>query len=261
MTAFALALIVAAAQPPSAAPPAPAGPRGPRGNPRGYFTNDDYPASALRAEEEGTTSFRLDIGPDGRVAECTVTGSSGSAALDAATCRILRARARYAPARDAAGNPIAGRDHGRIAWRIEGDSAGETRFGIPVPARRAIALAPLGSYIRPGDYPYTALRARQSGWAKMDVVVSPTGRVIACDVVRYSGSPVLDAAACRILRARARYRPARDAAGAAVCDVDQGVVQWTLPRRILIPYGRPGRAVALTVSSRPAPGACPAPRP
>ena len=49
-----------------------------KGNLAGLFSNDDYPQSALRNEEQGTTGFRLDVGPDGRVTDCTVTASSGS---------------------------------------------------------------------------------------------------------------------------------------------------------------------------------------
>jgi TonB family protein len=106
------------------------------------------------------------------------------------------------------------------------------------------------------------LRARESGRAQVHVVVGPAGRVIACAVEPSSGSGVLDAATCRILRARARYRPARDAAGAAVCDMDSGWIQWTLPRRILIPWARPARRYGpLPLRYQLAPGACPVPAP
>jgi protein TonB len=67
---------------------------------------NDYPASALRNEEQGTVRVRLDVGPNGRVANCTVTSSSGSAALDSTTCRIIRARAKFSPALDVGGHPI-----------------------------------------------------------------------------------------------------------------------------------------------------------
>lgn len=84
-----------------------------------YFTTDDYPREALRRREQGTVTFSILVGPDGRVADCTVTGSSGSASLDAATCRILRERARYRPARDPQGNAVAGREDGlAVTWSL-----------------------------------------------------------------------------------------------------------------------------------------------
>lgn len=79
---------------------------------------DDYPAAALAARQEGRTSYRLAIGPDGRVTGCVVLVSSGSSALDAATCRIIRSRARFSPARDGAGRPISDDYFGEYAWRL-----------------------------------------------------------------------------------------------------------------------------------------------
>lgn len=98
--------------------PRPIQPQRARANLGSYFSTDDYPAAALRAEAEGTTRFALAIGPDGRVTNCTVTGSSGNSALDSATCRILRNRARYTPARDRDRNPTSGQDRGSITWRL-----------------------------------------------------------------------------------------------------------------------------------------------
>jgi protein TonB len=83
------------------------------------ISNDDYPASALRAEEEGVTGFRLTVGPNGRVTACSVTSSSGSGALDSATCRLLTARARFTPARDSSGNATTDTVAARIVWRIQ----------------------------------------------------------------------------------------------------------------------------------------------
>jgi protein TonB len=111
------------ALPPAPTPPAPppvrtVPPQRARANLNSYFSADDYPAAALRGEDQGTTSFRLTIGPNGRVMDCAVTGSSGSSALDQATCRILRSRARYTPARGPDGNPTGGTDSGRVTWRL-----------------------------------------------------------------------------------------------------------------------------------------------
>jgi protein TonB len=111
-------------QPPAPPPPPPAPrtvePARARANLASYVSNDDYPASALRNEESGTTGFRLTVGPDGRVTNCVVTSSSGSSALDAATCRLMRSRARFTPARDNTGASTTDTVNSRITWRIQG---------------------------------------------------------------------------------------------------------------------------------------------
>jgi protein TonB len=82
------------------------------------FSDDDYPAAALRSEESGTTGYRLEIGANGRVTTCSVTSSSGSSSLDATTCRLLKQRARFSPATDSNGQPTADTYSGRITWRL-----------------------------------------------------------------------------------------------------------------------------------------------
>ena len=82
------------------------------------LTNEDYPAAALRAEEEGTTQVRLTVGPDGKVTKCQLSRSSGSVALDRATCRLLQRRWQFHPALDRKGRPATGRFEARIRWRL-----------------------------------------------------------------------------------------------------------------------------------------------
>jgi TonB family protein len=82
------------------------------------FSSDDYPAAAVRAGEQGAVGFRLEVDKAGRVAGCAITASSGSAALDATTCRLLSARARFTPARDRKGRPVADSLTGRIVWKL-----------------------------------------------------------------------------------------------------------------------------------------------
>ncbi len=108
--------------PPAPPPPPPVRkiePKSAVGNLQGLFSGDDYPASALDNEEQGTVGVRLAIGPNGRVTGCDVTSSSGSRTLDSATCRILRSRARFTPATDNTGNPTTGSFSQRITWRLE----------------------------------------------------------------------------------------------------------------------------------------------
>lgn len=115
---------------PIIAPPAPVAPPPPRvqpkqptpkGNPANWATTNDYPTRALREEREGTTSFRVTVGPDGRVTGCSVTSSSGSPDLDDATCQNVTRRARFNPATDGEGQPTTGSYSNRVRWVIPKD--------------------------------------------------------------------------------------------------------------------------------------------
>ncbi|HEY1604066.1 MAG TPA: energy transducer TonB [Allosphingosinicella sp.] len=100
--------------PPAPPPAPPASPPPPRIEPahakaslQGLISAEDYPPAAQRDNVTGTVRVRLQIGTNGRVTGCSVTGSSGSAALDSATCRLLTSRARFTPAHDSSGNAVA----------------------------------------------------------------------------------------------------------------------------------------------------------
>jgi protein TonB len=104
---------------PAPAPPPPAKklePARAKANLASYVSDSDYPAAAVRAEEQGTAGFRLSVGPDGRVTDCTIIGSSGSSALDSATCRIMEKRARFTPARDSDGRVASDSVASAIRW-------------------------------------------------------------------------------------------------------------------------------------------------
>lgn len=113
--------VVAAPPAPPPAPPAPpvvSKAASAKGDESQWITVDDYPPSSLRAEEEGTTAITWTINPQGRAENCRVTSSSGSSALDQAACRALLRRARYTPATDVAGNPIATTKSRRVTWKM-----------------------------------------------------------------------------------------------------------------------------------------------
>ena len=108
---------------PAAPPPPRMQPKGatPRGNQGSWVTTNDYPSRALREEREGVTGYRLSVGPDGKVADCSITSSSGSPDLDDATCANLRRRARFTAATDGEGQPTTGSFSGRVRWQIPKD--------------------------------------------------------------------------------------------------------------------------------------------
>jgi protein TonB len=111
--------------PPTPAPPPPkpsiATPGKAKGNPGDWVTSEDYPASEMRAEHQGVTGFRLDVGPDGKATNCTVTASSGFPALDDTACRMLIRRGRFSPAKDASGTPMPFSYSNRVRWQIPKD--------------------------------------------------------------------------------------------------------------------------------------------
>ncbi|TMJ18174.1 MAG: energy transducer TonB [Alphaproteobacteria bacterium] len=80
------------------------------------FSNLDYPAKAIQAREQGVVTYRIIVSKEGGVRDCIVVESSGSELLDRTTCRIVRQRARFLPARDAQGNAIEDQFTSRTRW-------------------------------------------------------------------------------------------------------------------------------------------------
>jgi protein TonB len=93
----------------------------PRNAASGWVTTQDYPTADLRAEHQGSVRFRLDIDANGRVGQCSIVASSGFTGLDEATCKYVSRRARFEPATNADGQPVAGNYLGTIRWIIPRD--------------------------------------------------------------------------------------------------------------------------------------------
>ena len=91
-----------------------------RGDLAQFFSNDDYPAIAIIQGQSGIVVFALLVDETGKVADCTVTATSGVASLDAQTCAALRTRAKLAPAVGANGKPAKDAIIGRIRWVMPG---------------------------------------------------------------------------------------------------------------------------------------------
>jgi protein TonB len=90
----------------------------PRNNPARWVTDSDYSTRWLREGLSGSARFTLGIDASGKVSSCTITRSTGHAALDAATCKLVTERARFDAARDGTGKPVAGSFTGAITWKI-----------------------------------------------------------------------------------------------------------------------------------------------
>jgi TonB family protein len=131
-------------------PPAPPAPPAysrrlrPDGDPAAWLTNEDYPAEALRDGAEGAVGVYLRVDAAGAVVACTVTTSSGWKSLDDATCALMGQRARFIPALDLAGRPVAASYSLRYRWAIEG----EAEPWMQVPRFREIVALESWSLVR-----------------------------------------------------------------------------------------------------------------
>lgn len=85
----------------------------------GAITSRDYPKAERAARMSGSVTVAFVVGADGRVRDCAIVETSGSAALDAVTCRLIEARFRYAPARNSRGNAVSERRGWRQRWWLE----------------------------------------------------------------------------------------------------------------------------------------------
>lgn len=111
--AIGLALLVAAAAPSGADPGQTTHAQGPSL----VLRTDDFPRDARKRGETGRAVVRFLVNERGRVHECSVVESSGSAALDATTCNVAR-RGRFRPARDASGAPRSEYWRWGIDWQL-----------------------------------------------------------------------------------------------------------------------------------------------
>ncbi len=87
----------------------------------------------------------------------------------------------------------------------------------------------LDSLIHKADYPDAARRQRLSRVVRLRLTVGIEGRLTGCEILRSSGTSVLDVSACRILVSRARFWPALDRNSRPVVSTVEHWVEWVLP--------------------------------
>jgi protein TonB len=83
----------------------------------GALTDADYRRTRPPEGAGGTVVVSYRIRADGAVDRCAVLRSSGYEVLDAATCRLIEQRFRFAPARDAGGRAIDWEVRTDYTWR------------------------------------------------------------------------------------------------------------------------------------------------
>lgn len=181
-----------------------------------YVSRDDYAALAP-AGAEGVAVVDLRFSADGAVQTCSVRKTSGNAALDAASCGLLRERGWPGSSEAKLKN---GAETARLLWR---------KPVAPLPPGPGWGGAsPIDpqNFVRHDDYPSDALRRGEQGLVGFEIDISATGRVTACRVTASSNSPSLDAVTCKNMVKRGRFVPASDGKGGRRATTGGSKMNW-----------------------------------
>jgi len=87
-----------------------------------------------------------------------------------------------------------------------------------------------GRWATTNDYPSRALREDREGTTRFRVTVNAKGRVESCQVTASSGHADLDAATCKNISRRARFRPSLDSQGNPTTGTYSNRVRWQIPK-------------------------------
>ena len=87
-------------------------------SPDKWIMPSDYPNEMLSAGQPALVSFRLSIGPDGVPADCHIQATTRPKEFDNAVCKSVMRRARFFPALDAQGQPLASYYQNNVYFRI-----------------------------------------------------------------------------------------------------------------------------------------------
>jgi protein TonB len=109
-----------AAAPAPPAPPKPQGITAPVSIGGSHSCENEYPATAMRLNQEGTTAIKFTVNTDGSVSDAHVVNSSGHDTLDEAAIRCASSW-RYKPALEN-GQPVAAPWTTNVQWKLQNGS-------------------------------------------------------------------------------------------------------------------------------------------
>ncbi len=90
----------------------------PRNNPGEWVTTSDYRSSWINREYTGIARFKVSVGTNGRAQNCEILSSTGHSALDQATCKLIKQRARFNAAKNSNGEKVTGSYTNSVRWQL-----------------------------------------------------------------------------------------------------------------------------------------------
>jgi TonB family protein len=145
---------------------------------------------------------KLSVTETGQVTDCTITRPSGVNGFDAVVCFLLETNARYEPAKDAAGQPVASQD--QVSFTIK-----------PLPPLQV-------------SYPAEPFVNDQEGTTVLTLQMKSDGTVEKCTVKKSSRSKALDDASCDIADFD-RWLPPKDSSGKYTAFTTERTFVWKIP--------------------------------
>ena len=116
------------------------------------------------------------------------------------------------------------------------------------PAQRRPEPTNVSDWIKSDDYPAEAYERREAGVVRAILTISDKGLVENCEIRESSGSTSLDAAACALVSARARFRPAIGKNGEFVTSHYPLRVNWEFPWPVRLARTSWSEIVDLTIA-------------
>jgi len=83
------------------------------------FTESNYPFWAYKYADEGNVRYRVSVNAAGRAVACEIVEAAEAETLNQPTCDLVMAQARFTPATDRRGRPIASVYARRVRWQLE----------------------------------------------------------------------------------------------------------------------------------------------
>lgn len=154
---------------------------------------------------------KVTVTVEGRATNCAAVISSGDPTLDQLTCEWAEELARFNPALDELGKPVAQDYH---MWLKSGPD-GKPVAGDPWPSINY-------------RYPARALREGVEGSVGIQVTVGTDGRVKSCKVIVSSGSAHLDQASCDQTIGLGQFDIAVDENGEPAEATYRRMLRWSL---------------------------------
>jgi TonB family protein len=175
---------------------------------------EDYPMKAFDNRWEGVTGFELLVSPEGQIARCTVTKSSGHEEFDTKTCLLAEKRVRFQPAKNSDGQAVWGVYRSEAHWALpEHKLSGNAGPDLEV----SISKLPQG-VTRPAA-------------VKLAFAVDAQGQTSQCTVMPTSlrQPQVLVEIGCKELLSRESGKPVIGPSGQPVTAVKTGAVLFKAP--------------------------------